>query len=135
MAYGVLVSDLEARWRPLSAAEAGVAEEMIASAEVLLDVHRPRLRANIDAGLIPLRLAVDAICDAVQRVLRNPDLLRAQNITGDGGIGITYGLGEDTVHALPRLRFSVEDLASLDRALAVIPGAKPKVGSVRLVVS
>jgi hypothetical protein len=135
VAYGVLTSDVEARWRPLSVAETGVAEELITSAEVLLDTLRPRLPGLVAAGLIPKRLVIDVICEAVQRVLRNPDLLRAQNITGDGGIGITYGLGEDTNHALPRLRLSLEDLDAIDRAISVVPGSGSKVKSVRLVAS
>ncbi len=135
MAYNVFPADVEARWRPLSAAETDVAFTLIEDAILKLNAQRPRVQGLVDAGVIPERLVVEAICDAVQRVLRNPDLLRAQNITGDGGVGITYGLGEDTNHALPRLRFSEDDLAVLDRALAAIPGATPKVGSRRLVVS
>lgn len=133
MSYGVLTTDLEARWRPLSAAETTVARTLIDSATVQLDTIRPRLRENVTLGLIPIRLVVDAICDVVQRVLRNPDLLRAQNITGDGGVGLTFGLGEDTNHALPRLRFSEDDLIVLDRALDAIPGAGSKVKTIRLV--
>ncbi len=133
MPYGVLTSDVEARWRPLSTAEADVAATLIDSADVQLNHLRPRLQAAVDGGLIPKRLVVDAICEAVQRVLRNPDLLRAQNITGDGGVGVTYGLGEDTNHALPRLRFSDEDLLVVDRALKALPGARPKVKTIRLV--
>jgi hypothetical protein len=106
---------------------------LIESAETQLNFLRPRLQALVDLGVVPVRLVVDAICEAVQRVLRNPDLLRAQNITGDGGVGITYGLGEDTNHALPRLRFSDEDLAVVDAALAQVPGARSRVRSIRLV--
>lgn len=133
MALTVLASDVEERWRPLSPAETGVAETLIRSAVTQLYVKRARAMALIDLGAIPALLAIDAVCEAVQRVLRNPDLLRAQNITGDGGIGITYGLGEDTNHALPRLRLTDEDLAALDEAVdAVAP--QPKVKSVRLVL-
>jgi hypothetical protein len=130
---GVIPADIEARWRPLSEAETDVAMTLIEDALAKLDILRPRLGTAVQSGLINSRLIVDVICDAVQRVLRNPDLLRAQNLTGDGGVGITYGLGEDTNHALPRLRFSLEDLAPIDAAMAQVPGAAPKVRSVRLV--
>lgn len=133
MSYGVLTSDVEARWRPLSAAETSVAEELIISAETQINVMRPTLQASVDAGLIPVRIVVDAICESVQRVLRNPDLLRAQNLTGDGGVGITYGLGEDTNHSLPRLRLSPEDLVVIDGALRALPTAPGRVGSAKLV--
>ena len=133
MSYGVLAQDVADRWRPLSDAEAAVTDVLIESAETQLNFLRPRLQALVDLGVVPVRLVVDAICEAVQRVLRNPDLLRAQNITGDGGVGITYGLGEDTNHALPRLRFSDEDLAVVDAALAQVPGARSRVRSIRLV--
>lgn len=133
MAITVFTSDIEARWRPLSPAEAEVAETMITSAIAQFVYLRPRATAALEAGLIPAVLVVDVICEAVQRVLRNPDLLRAQNITGDGGVGITYGLGEDTVHALPRLRISPEDLAAVDAAVAVTTPARSRVGSVKFV--
>lgn len=129
---GVIPADLEARWRPLSEAESDVAMTLIDDAVAKLDVLRPRLGPALAAGLVNPRVVVDVICDAIQRVLRNPDLLRAQNLTGDGGVGITYGLGEDTNHALPRLRFSIEDLAPIDAAIAVAAPA-PRVKSVRLV--
>lgn len=133
MAVSVLPQDIEARWRPLSRAEADVAQTLIDSALVQLAVKRPRAMALANDGGIPQRLVVDAVCEAVQRVLRNPDLLRGQNITGDGGVGVTFGLGEDTNHALPRLRFSDEDLIVLDEAVhAVAPVAR--VGSVRLIL-
>lgn len=130
----VLTLDLEARWRPLSPAETAVAEELIASAIVQLRFLRPNLEALVDLGTIPARIVTDAVCEVVQRVLRNPDLLRGQNITGDGGIGITYGLGEDTNHALPRLRFSDDDLHVIDTALAVAGATGSRVKSVRLVL-
>lgn len=134
MAYNVLTSDIEARWRPLSAAESEVAEVLIQDASLLLDTLRPNLAAAVVAGLVPEQLVVHAIVEAIQRVLRNPDLLRAQNITDGGGVGITYGLGEDTNHSLPRLRFSIEDLVALDRSLAAAGGLS-RVVSRRLTIS
>lgn len=133
--FNVVPADVEARWRPLSPAETTVALTLIDSACVQLDSIRPRLLDLVNAGSIPLRLVVDAVVEVVQRVLRNPDLLRAQNITGDGGVGITFGLGEDTNHALPRLRFSPEDLYAIDAAVSVLPGAAPRVKSVRLIAT
>lgn len=132
MPITVTATDVAARWRPLSAAETGVAEVLIRSAIVQIYIRRPRAMAAVDAGMIDPLVAVDAVCDAVQRVLRNPDLLRAQNITGDGGVGITYGLGEDTNQSLPRLRLSDDDLAALDDALNVAAPGK-RVRTVRLV--
>ena len=129
----VLASDIEERWRPLSPAETGVAETLITSALTQLTVLRPRAMALADAGTIPKRLIVDAVCEAVQRVLRNPDLLRGQNITGDGGVGVTFGLGEDTNHSLPRLRFSIEDLGVIDGAVSAVAPV-PRVRSIKLVL-
>ncbi len=133
MPIAVTTADLEARWRPLTPAETAVATTLIRSAIVQIYYSRPRAMALVDLGTINPVLAVDAVCEAVQRVLRNPDLLRAQNITGDGGIGITYGLGEDTNKSLPRLRFSGDDLLALDEALAAV-APRSKVNSVKLVL-
>lgn len=131
MPYNVSAGDIADRWRPLSVAEEDVATVLLASAEVKLDMARPRLRPAVEEGKIPERFVVDILCDMVQRVMRNPDVLRGQNLTSDGGIGVTFGTNEDTYRAQPRLKITEIELAEIDLAL-VHAGGVPRVGSVRL---
>ena len=132
MAYGVSTADIEARWRPLSPAEDEVAFTLLQDAETKLNAYRPVLPAAVADGRVPERIVVDVLVDMVQRVLRNPDVIRAQNISSDGSIGLTYGMGEDTVRANMRLQVTTEHLEAIDVALRAAGGAK-RVGSARLV--
>lgn len=68
-----VVSDLEARWRPLSASEAVVAQAYIDDAMSILTARRPSLAADVLAGLVSLESATFVVTSMVLRVLKNPD--------------------------------------------------------------
>jgi hypothetical protein len=106
-----------ARWRSLSATETTVAETLIEDAELLLDQERPELAALVTAGDVPLRTVTMVVCEMVQRVLRNPDVLRGQNLGADGGIGATFAQGVES-QTKPRLRLLDDDLKIIDQAIA-----------------
>lgn len=132
MAYGVTTADIEARWRPLSAAEDEVAFTLLQDAETKLNAYRPQLPTAVAENRVPLRIVVDVLVDMVQRVLRNPDVIRAQNVSSDGSVGLTYGMGEDTIRANMRLQVTDEHLAAVDVAMRAA-GGMPRIGSTRLV--
>lgn len=73
MALSVLVSDLEARWRPLSAAESLVAQTVITDALGILTTRRPTLDADVTAGSVTTDNVVAVVSAMVLRVLKNPD--------------------------------------------------------------
>lgn len=132
MAYPVTPADIEARWRPLSGAEYDVAATLLDDAMVKVNARRPTLQQAFDDGLVPIQVIKDVLVDMVQRVLRNPDVIRAQNISSDGSIGLTYGMGEDTVRANMRLQVTEDHLASLDAALRAAAALASRVGSQKL---
>lgn len=129
MAYSVTPADVEARWRPLDVAESDVCATLLDSATVQLDAVRPRVAAAVAAGTVPVSLVVDALCEAVIRVLRNPDAVRNVTMSAEGGVGVFHGISDQA----PRLRLTAGDLAALDAALR---RAAPRalVASRRLVV-
>jgi len=73
VALSVLVSDLEARWRPLSASESVVAESFIADALSILTVRRPNLATDVTAGIVTQQSLSWVVASMVLRVLKNPD--------------------------------------------------------------
>lgn len=73
MAPTVLVSDIEARWRPLSAAESLVAAAVITDALGILNTRRPSMDAEIIAGLVTSDNVTAVVSAMVLRVLKNPD--------------------------------------------------------------
>ena len=73
MALTVLVSDLEARWRPLSTSEGFVALAYLADALNEVVVRRPTLAADVTAGLVTQASLVRVVTAMVLRVLKNPD--------------------------------------------------------------
>lgn len=66
-------SDIEDRWRPLSATEATVATTIIADALALLSTRRPLLGDELAAGLVTEDNVVAVVAAMVLRVLKNPD--------------------------------------------------------------
>jgi len=76
----VIVSDLEARWRPLTVAETVVATVMINDAMTLLTVRRPTLLADVTAGLVTQESVVFVVSAMVLRVLKNPESKRQESI-------------------------------------------------------
>lgn len=122
MTYNVTTADIEARWRPLTAAEDAVATVLLVDAALKLDTARPTLAAAVAATTVPERLVVIVLCDMVIRVISNPDLNRTINIGADGAIGITYAL---EVYR-SRLGFAPGDLDALDKAMAEAGVIPPK---------
>lgn len=115
MPYAVGPEDIEARWRPLSSDERSVAQELLDDAAVLLDTRLPTLAALVAAGAVSQRLVVIALTDAVQRVLRNPDVQASLSIGADGTIGQSFGAA--AAAARPRLELTDADLAPLAAAV------------------
>ena len=73
MALSVLVSDLVARWRPLSASEAIVAQSYLDDALNEVTVRRPSIEADIALSLVTQASLVRVVTAMVLRVLKNPD--------------------------------------------------------------
>lgn len=71
----VQVSDLEARWRPLSDAESTVAAALLADAWAIILNRFPDVEDRLVASPATLTIAIlEAVeCAMVLRVLRNPD--------------------------------------------------------------
>lgn len=69
----VVVSDLEARWRPLSAQESTNALAFLDDAWAMLLSRRPDLESYITAGTVSDATVVRVVCAMVLRVMKNPD--------------------------------------------------------------
>lgn len=67
-------SDIEAVWRPLTAAETVVATGLIAQASLALRLRVPGVDALITGNELLTAAATAAVVNAVKRVLQNPDL-------------------------------------------------------------
>ena len=67
------MSDLEARWRPLTDQEVTNAEAFLDDAYALLLGRRPTLEADVTAGSVTAPNVVRVVCAMVLRVLKNPD--------------------------------------------------------------
>jgi len=80
MSFGVQVSDIEARWRPLDASEAVIAETLLEDAETVFISTVPGAQSYYDSGTLPQRLVTIILCEMVKRVLRNPDALSGQAV-------------------------------------------------------
>ena len=120
MANPANIADLEARWRPLTAAEQVVAQAALGDAWALLTVQRPTLDANLQAGAIPFDAAVFVVCSMVLRALKNPDG-KAEESVDD------YRYKRDSSVASGALYASVDELA------LVTPVTVARSRSVRLV--
>lgn len=80
MALTVAVSELEQRWRPLTAAETVVATSLIADALSILVSRRPSLTAAVTAGTVTQNTLDLVVSAMVLRVLRNPEGKRQESI-------------------------------------------------------
>lgn len=67
------ISDLEARWRPLSAAETVVAQSVLNDAFGIVTVRRPSVLADITAGTVTVESLIFVVATMVLRYLKNPD--------------------------------------------------------------
>lgn len=117
--FNVDVSDIEARWRPLSSEEAAVAAVLLGDADRNLFFARPALTSAIaldplDVKYIDPELCKVVVVDQVWRVLINPDSFRTTNVGADGTIGAGYF---STEVLRPRVALAPGDLDTIDRAL------------------
>lgn len=147
MSYDISPSDVEERWRTLSAPETAVAQTLIDDLANDLDVHRPTLEQTLadlladadDAvaarGVMLKRVIVKTIANAVKRALRNPDVLHSATIGADGSIGVGYdNLPADNLASAAQL--TPLDYRAIDLAVLSTEGQIPSsVNSVRLVRS
>jgi hypothetical protein len=130
VAYNVTTADVEARWRPLSDAESDVATTLIGDAEALIDTYRSGLAAAVASGDVATRLVAMTICEAVIRVMANPDRLAQQSITADGGISMGWQFAEKV--PAPRLRLTDLDLSAVDEAMAAAGYRTGRTASVKM---
>lgn len=104
MAAFATAPDVEARWRPLSAAETTVATTLLEDASTLLRALVPTIDQQITDGDIDENLVVAAVVQAVLPVLRNPDAMESESI--DDWTGRYADVD-------PRIGFSAGDLDPL----------------------
>jgi hypothetical protein len=69
----VLTTDIEAGWRPLTAAETIVAASLIDDAWEILVARVPGIEDRLTAGDLRPGLVVKVVRDAVRAVMRNPE--------------------------------------------------------------
>jgi hypothetical protein len=142
MAFDVTTDDIEAMWRVLDDDETDVAQTRLDQAQAKLRVLRPGLEAALAAIDLTtpkgpqqkadlILLIKVALCEAVIRFLRNPDVTQNQQIGADGSIGISY----DT-DAGSGIYIDQSDLIAIDSVLQEVAGNLPsRVKSARLVSS
>ncbi|HYH11731.1 MAG TPA: Gp19/Gp15/Gp42 family protein, partial [Thermomicrobiales bacterium] len=73
MANPVTVAELEARWRPLTPAEAEVAQALLDDAWAILTLRLPTLEQRMDAQEVSTGAVIAVVSAMVLRVMRNPD--------------------------------------------------------------
>jgi hypothetical protein len=66
-------ADIEARWRPLTEAEATTAATLLGDAWWILVGRLPNLEANMTAGTVATENVIRVLCAMVLRVLKNPE--------------------------------------------------------------
>lgn len=101
--------DVEARWRPLSAQEAFVADTLLSDAWVLLLQHLPDIEDRITADTLDAATVTMVQARMVIRVLKNPEGYRQASIDD-------WSYTRDQVLSSGELYASAEDLALLDGA-------------------
>jgi hypothetical protein len=126
VSYPVTPADVVARWRALSDDETAVAAVLIDDLCSDLDLLRPSLAAVFadatDPELTVLsKTVVRVVALAVKRAMRNPDTLSSTNISADGGIAVGYDNRIEDLKSTSAY-LSNEDLALIDRAIAVVTG-------------
>lgn len=105
MAYATF-NDVKKRFpRPLTASS-DLVDALLEDAEVRLLARIPTLKERITAGDVEARLVTGIICDAVIRVLKNPNSIRSTGVD-DGQVTI------DTTVSSGRLYFTDEELDML----------------------
>lgn len=76
----VVISDLEARFRPLTDAETPVAQALLADAWAVLVTVVPDLEARLASGSTSYSLLTSVVSSMVLRVLRNPNGVRSWSV-------------------------------------------------------
>lgn len=120
MSNPATTSDIEARFRPLTTAEATNAQAYLDDAWALLVGRLPTLEANMTAGTVSTANVVRVVCTMVIRILRNPDGKSEESIDD-------YRYRRDAATASGSLYVTPEELADL------IPVLQRRANSVRLV--
>lgn len=112
-------SDIETRWRPLTAQETTNATAFLNDAWAILIARRPTLEADMTAGTVSSANVTRVVVAMVLRVLRNPDGKLEESIDD-------YSYRRDSAMSTGGLYVSPDELADLT------PGRKRQ-SSVRLV--
>ena len=117
------ISDIEARWRPLTAQEATNASTFIDDAWWMLTARRPALEQDIAAGTIAEGNVIRVVAAMVIRIMRNPDGYSSETVDD-------YTYRRDALVASGALTVTDAELADLTPS-----GSRRRVRSVRLVTS
>lgn len=132
MFYDVTPTDIANRWRALTPDETDIAEFLISDAADQVDIKRPAVATIVagDPGGKVYRAVRQLIIDAVQRVLRNPDVMDAQQIGADGSLGFQFRTDNELKIGQSGLRCQIADadLALLDAAIFGPTGATARAG-------
>ncbi len=132
MPFTVTTSDVESRWRALSADESAVAAVLLDDLKNDLELRRPALLPLLDdlsggdaaaqAKAAALQRTITAVlANATKTALRNPDTLRSTTIGADGSIGVGYDNSTEAL-ANTRAALSRTDLADIDKATQAVGG-------------
>lgn len=119
MANPATTEDVEARWRPLTAAETTNADAFLTDAWELLLSRRPTLEADITAGTVRSANVVRVVAAMVLRLLKNPDGKLSETIDD-------YTYRYDRLVSSGALFVSDEELAD------ITPSGNRRTSSVRL---
>jgi hypothetical protein len=142
MSFDVSTADIVAMWRPLDDDETPVATTRLAQAQVKMRILRPKLEAFLDAMPVDTAPHIQqhadleslikiALCEAVIRFMRNPDVNTQQQIGADGSVGVSF----DT-DAGSGIYIDQADLDAIDAAVLESEGYIPtRVKSRQLITS
>lgn len=108
MANPVIISDVAARWRPLSTQETAVGEALLIDAWAILLHSVPDIEARLDAApaTLDVNIVRAVVSSMVLRVLRNPDGKRIEQIDD-------YSYTRDDSRASGTLYVAAEELEML----------------------
>lgn len=89
----VNVTDVEARWRPLTSSERTIAETLIGDSIDILLTRWPSLEGHVDSGSVRNATVVRVVANMVRRAMLNRDaegVSQIQDTTGPFSQGVTY---------------------------------------------
>ena len=108
----VVIADIEARWRPLSAAEQDVAQSFIDDAWAVVLSQVPGVETRMTAETLSVDLVVKVVSAMVLRILKNPDGLRQWSVddasfTRDQALsaGLLYLADSERIELMPRATY------------------------------